>query len=105
MNVVIFGKGFGKPRQLNLSGLSAWTAAVGFAAIVSVAGFAGGYWFSSYTGSGVSQTQVADLTQELYQQRENIDTIRQAIDGYPRPPARTAPANVVHTRPYGRVRR
>ena len=77
MNVVIFGKGFGKPRQLNLSGLSAWTAAVGFAAIVSAAGFAGGYWFSSYTGSGVSQTQVAVLTQELYQQRDNIDTIRQ----------------------------
>ena len=28
MNVVIFGKGFGKPRQLNLSGLSATAVAV-----------------------------------------------------------------------------
>jgi len=78
MNVVIFGKGFGKPRQLNLSGLSAWAAAVAFAAIVSAAGFTGGYWFSSFTGSGVSQTQVSSLTNELRQQRENIDTIRQA---------------------------
>ena len=78
MNVVIFGKGFGKPRQLNLSGASAWSVAVGFAVIVSAAGFAGGYMFSSFTGSGVSQNQVADLTTELYQQRDNIDTIRQS---------------------------
>ncbi|MGI9271713.1 MAG: peptidoglycan DD-metalloendopeptidase family protein [Woeseiaceae bacterium] len=78
MNVVIFGKGFGKPRQLNLSGPSAWAVAVGFAVIVSAAGFAGGYLFSSYTGSGVSQNQVADLTTELFQQRDNIDTIRQS---------------------------
>ena len=28
MNVVIFGKGFGKPRQINLSGVSVWAAAV-----------------------------------------------------------------------------
>ncbi len=78
MNVVIFGKGFGKPRQLNLSGISAWAGAVGFAAIVLAAGFAGGYWFSSHTGSGVSQNQVASLTDELHNQRDNIDTIRQS---------------------------
>ncbi len=78
MNVVIFGKGFGKPRQLNLSGISAWAGAVGFAAIVSAVGFAGGYWFSSHTGSGVSQNQVASLTDELHNQRDNIDTIRQS---------------------------
>jgi murein DD-endopeptidase MepM/ murein hydrolase activator NlpD len=78
MNVVIFGKGFGKPRQLNLSGLSAWAVGAGVAAIVSAVGFAGGYWYSSFTGSGVSQTEVADLTDELYKQRDNIDTIRQS---------------------------
>jgi len=77
MNVVIFGKGLGKPRQLNLSGLA--TAAVAFVivTIVSAVGFAGGYWYSSATGSGVSVTEVASLSDELQMQRENIDTIRQ----------------------------
>ena len=44
MNVVIFGKGFGKPRQLNLSGVSVWAVAAVCAGIVSAFGFAGGYW-------------------------------------------------------------
>ena len=77
MNVVIFGKGFGKPRQVNLSGFSAWAAAVGIAAIVSAAGFVGGYWLSSTTGSGVSQSEVANLSTELDAERVNIATIRQ----------------------------
>ena len=77
MNVVIFGKGFGKARQLNLSGASAWAVAIGFAAIVSAAGFAGGYLYSSTTGSGVSQNLVTDLTDELQLQHEDIATIRQ----------------------------
>ncbi len=76
MNVVIFGKGFGKPRQINLSGPSAWLAAFAFSLIVSATGFTGGYWYSSITGSGVSQSEVDDLTSELQQQRDNIDTIR-----------------------------
>jgi murein DD-endopeptidase MepM/ murein hydrolase activator NlpD len=78
MNVVIFGTGFGKPRQLNLSGPAAWAAAVGFAVVVSTAGFVSGHWFSSQTGSGVSQDRAAELAEQLYQQQENIHTIRQA---------------------------
>jgi len=77
MNVVIFGKGFGKPRQLNLSGLSASTVAVVFACVLSAAGFAGGYWYSTVTGSGISLQEVAQLNDELQFQRENIDSIRQ----------------------------
>ena len=80
MNVVIFGKGFGKPRQINLSGANAWTAAITFSLIVATTGFTGGYWYSSITGSGVSQTAVAELTNELQQQRSNIDTIRHASE-------------------------
>ena len=80
MNVVIFGKGFGKPRQINLSGANAWTAAIAFSLIVATTGFTGGYWYSSITGSGVSQTAVAELTNELHQQRSNIDTIRHASE-------------------------
>jgi murein DD-endopeptidase MepM/ murein hydrolase activator NlpD len=77
MNVVIFGKGFGKPRQLNLSGLRASGFVVACTAVMCAFGFAGGYWYSSLTGSGVSMNEVSQLTDELQLQRENIDTIRQ----------------------------
>lgn len=77
MNVVIFGKGFGKPRQLNLSGLSAAALALVCAGILGIAGFGGGYWYSTVTGSGISLNEVAQLNDELQLQRENIDTIRQ----------------------------
>ena len=77
MNVVIFGKGLGKPRQLNLSGWSAGLVAVVVAGVVSAFGFAGGYWYSSTTGSGVSSTELVGLTDELASARENIATIRQ----------------------------
>ena len=77
MNVVIFGKGFGKPRQLNLSGISAWAFAVVSASVVSVLGFAGGHWYASVTGSGISMHEGVALTDELQLQRENINSIRQ----------------------------
>ena len=77
MNVVIFGKGFGKPRQLNLSGIRATGFVVACVAALGVCGFVAGYWFSSLTGSGVSMTEVTELTDELQEQRENIETIRQ----------------------------
>jgi murein DD-endopeptidase MepM/ murein hydrolase activator NlpD len=77
MNVVIFGKGFGKTRQLSLSGLVAGIAAAVVATAVMFAGFAGGYWYSSKTGSGVSTSELSQLAIDLEAQRETIDTIRQ----------------------------
>jgi len=77
MNVVVFGKGFGKPRQLSLSGPAAGVTAAVVAVLVMFAGFAGGYWYSSNTGSGVSSSELSQLTGELVAQRETIDTIRQ----------------------------
>jgi murein DD-endopeptidase MepM/ murein hydrolase activator NlpD len=78
MNVVIFGKGFGnKPRQINLTGFSVWTVAFVVAGLVSAMGFAGGYWYSSLTGSGLSMSEVDELSAELQLQQENIATIRQ----------------------------
>jgi murein DD-endopeptidase MepM/ murein hydrolase activator NlpD len=77
MNVVIFGKGFGKPRQLNLSGLRATGFVAVCTLVVCSVGFAVGYLYSSLTGSGVSITEVSQLTDELQLQRDNIDTIRQ----------------------------
>ncbi len=77
MNVVIFGKGFGKPRQVNLSGLSAAGFVAACAAVLSVAGFAGGFLYSNFTGSGVSMSEVENLAGELQLQQHSIAAIRQ----------------------------
>ena len=76
MNVVIFGKGLGKPRQLSLSGPVAGIAAVLVAFVVMGAGFAGGHWYSSMTGSGVSSGELVALTDEIDVQKETMDDIR-----------------------------
>jgi murein DD-endopeptidase MepM/ murein hydrolase activator NlpD len=78
MNVVIFGRGFGKSRQLNLSGWSASAMALSVVAILSSAAFAVGYLYSSHTGSGISVSEVAILADELHLQQDSINTIRQA---------------------------
>jgi hypothetical protein len=80
MNVVFFGKGFGKPRQLSLSGPIAGLAAGAVALVVVAAGFAGGYVYSSHTGSGVSTSELSELTGALDAQRENIAEIRQGSE-------------------------
>jgi murein DD-endopeptidase MepM/ murein hydrolase activator NlpD len=77
MNVVIFGKGLGKARQLNLSGLRAAGFVAVCVAVLGACGFAAGYWYSSLTGSGVSLNELAQLTGEIEQQRAEIETIRQ----------------------------
>ena len=80
MNVVIFGKGLGKARQLNLSGPLAVAAVLLFAGVVGMGAFAGGQWHAASTGSGVSSDELAGLVEELQQAREHIDTIRQEND-------------------------
>lgn len=76
MNVVIFGKGLGKPRQWNLSGLSIGLAGATAVAVIGGLAFAGGYLYSSYTGSGVSQNQIARMSDDLADQQERISAIR-----------------------------
>ena len=80
MNVVIFGKGFGKPRQLNLSGTAATVMGLFVAGVLSTTAFIGGYWYSAQTGSGVSMTEVKNLTGELESQRDAIATTRQQTE-------------------------
>ncbi len=77
MNVVIFGKGLGKPRQLSLSGPLAAAGVLLIAGAVAAAAFAGGHWYAAATGSGVSSEKLVGLVGELQQAREHIDTIRQ----------------------------
>ena len=77
MNVVMFGKGFGKPRQISLSGPVASFAAAVVATVAIGAGFAGGYWYSAKTGSGVSTTELTELIGQIESQRQTIDAVRQ----------------------------
>lgn len=77
MNVVMFGKGFGRPRQVNLSGRSAAIYALLIIGLLGSLAFAGGYLYSAHTGSGVSFNTVASLTDELEMQRDAIGRARQ----------------------------
>jgi murein DD-endopeptidase MepM/ murein hydrolase activator NlpD len=77
MNVVIFGKGFGTPRQVDLTGVSAGLALTVVAGIIVSAGFAAGSWHASRTGSGVSNDELEGLTGQLQEQRVSIESIRQ----------------------------
>jgi murein DD-endopeptidase MepM/ murein hydrolase activator NlpD len=80
MNVVIFGKGFGKPRQVNLTGRGAAAVGVVFAGILGGIAFGAGYWYSAQTGSGLSVTQVQTLNEELDTQKSEIAETRQQTE-------------------------
>jgi murein DD-endopeptidase MepM/ murein hydrolase activator NlpD len=80
MNVVIFGRGFGKPRQLNLSGSAAVAAALAITGGICCAAFAGGYWYAAHNGSGLSKGEIELLAAELESQREAIDVTRQRTE-------------------------
>ena len=77
MNVVVFGKGFGKPRQISLSGPLAGLAIVAVTAFVVGIGFAVGSWHAERNGSGISVAELADLHGQIESQRGSIATIRQ----------------------------
>ena len=77
MNVVIFGKGFGSPRQINLTGLAAGLSIAVIAGLVISVGFAVGAWHTARTGSGVSTSELHGLVSQLQEQRAHIDSLRQ----------------------------
>jgi murein DD-endopeptidase MepM/ murein hydrolase activator NlpD len=76
MNVVIFGKGFGKPRQVNLSGAGASAALVIICGVIAATGYLAGAWHSSVTGSGVSMNEFVAINEQLDAQRDEISQIR-----------------------------
>jgi len=80
MNVVIFGKGFGKPRQINLSGRSAGALTAVIFGILGSAMFGAGYWYSAQTGSGISQAEVLTLSEQLVAQKGQIQQTRQETE-------------------------
>ena len=77
MNVVVFGRGFGQPRQLNLTGVKAGLGIAAITAVIIGVGFMAGSLHSTYNGSGVSNDELATLTGELQAERDNIESIRQ----------------------------
>ncbi len=77
MNVVVFGRGFGQPRQLNLTGVKAGLGIAAITAVIIGVGFMAGSLHSTYNGSGVSNDALATLTGELQAERDNIESIRQ----------------------------
>ena len=77
MNVVVFGRGFGQPRQINLTGLTAGLAIAAITTVIVGVGFIAGSLHSTYNGSGVSNDELSTLTGELQTQRDNIELIRQ----------------------------
>jgi len=80
MNVVIFGKGFGTARQVNLSGKAVAAIGVVFAACLSAAAFGFGSWYSAQNGSGVPYSELTSLAEELAAQQAAIATTRQQTE-------------------------
>jgi murein DD-endopeptidase MepM/ murein hydrolase activator NlpD len=80
MNVVIFGKGFGKPRQFSLSGTSASAIAILVTCSFCAAAFFGGFVYSAHSGSGVSSDEVLQVARELQTQRDAINVTRQQTE-------------------------
>ena len=81
MNIVIFGKGFRSPRQVNLTGVMAGLSIVVVVALIVSAGFMVGSWHASRTASSVSLDELQGLTGKLDEQRNSINTIRQENEG------------------------
>ena len=80
MNVVIFGKGFGKTRQFNLTGKGAAVVATLIAGSLCAVAFVGGFWYSTLTGSGVSLDEARTVAAQLDAERAAIETIRQETE-------------------------
>lgn len=80
MNVVIFGRSFGKTLQISLSGRAATAIGVAFAGSLCALAFTGGYWFSMQTGSGVRIEKIQQLNTDLDAERLSIATTRQLTE-------------------------
>ncbi|MBT8084913.1 MAG: M23 family metallopeptidase [Woeseia sp.] len=80
MNVVIFGKGFGKPRQINLSGPRAMLSISAIIIAFCSVAFVGGQLYSKHHGSGIALDEAAALNAELDAQRAAIHTTRQETE-------------------------
>jgi murein DD-endopeptidase MepM/ murein hydrolase activator NlpD len=80
MNVVIFGKFFGKTLQLSLSGRVVAIICAFLTISISSSAYMGGHWISAQTGSGVGIEQIKILTDDLDTERAAIASTRQQTE-------------------------
>jgi len=80
MNVVFFGKGFGKTRQISLSGRAVVASTILLGALLCSCAFFGGYVYSGLKGSGVSREAADSMRAELLAERAAIEEIRQQAE-------------------------
>lgn len=80
MNVVIFGKGLGKPRQINLTGRVCALLILLAGGTLASGAFLSGYLYSSLNGSGVSFDDASELEAKLAAEREAIEAVRQQAE-------------------------
>ena len=80
MNLVVFGKGFGKPRQISFTGRAAAGVATLFAGAVAAVAFAAGYWVSYHNTSDVSVDAAVAMSTQLAAERDGIASIRQQTE-------------------------
>ena len=77
MNVVILGNGFGRFRQIRLSGYGFIAIVTLIAILLGGMAFLAGYWYSAENGSGVSRYKIADLNTAFQSERVGIVENRQ----------------------------
>ena len=76
MNILIFPSARRQPRQLSLSTVSVTGWALLTIGLLGTLGFAGGYWYSATTGSGVSAGELERYATAITDQQSEIAGIR-----------------------------
>ena len=76
MNILIFPSARRQPRQLSLSTVSVTGLALLTIGLLGTLGFAGGYWYSATTGSGVSADELERYATAITDQQSEIVGIR-----------------------------
>ena len=76
MNILIFPSARRQPRQLSLSAVSVTGLALLTIGLLGTLGFAGGYWYSATTRSGVSTGELERYAMAITDQQSEIAGIR-----------------------------
>ena len=76
MNILIFPSARRQPRQLSLSTVAVTGLVLLMIVLLGTLGFAGGYWYSAITGSGVSAGELDHYATAITDQQSEIAGIR-----------------------------